>query len=100
MKQAYRRLQYDGMVRNVQWAHKVLIILSTICALASAADTTWSPTGSMSVPRRDHTATLLPSGKVLVVGHLTDIAELYDPTTGTFAKAGNTAVTHGQRFTA
>uniref|UniRef100_UPI00406A3797 kelch repeat-containing protein n=1 Tax=Archangium gephyra TaxID=48 RepID=UPI00406A3797 len=55
---------------------------------------TWSPTGSMAEGRANHTATLLPGGKVLVVGgsrgdHPT--AELYDPATGTFSPTGSMA---------
>jgi WD40 repeat protein len=51
---------------------------------------TWSSTGAMASPRRYHTATLLPSGKVLVAGGYdgtSDLAsaELYDPNTGTWA---------------
>jgi N-acetylneuraminic acid mutarotase len=52
----------------------------------------------MSVQRYDHTATLLPSGKVLVAGGETDLsgccaaptssAELYDPSTGTWSMTG------------
>jgi hypothetical protein len=45
------------------------------------------PTGSMSEARSGHTATLLPSGKVLIVGG-SDRAELYDPGTGTFSTIG------------
>jgi lysophospholipase L1-like esterase len=49
---------------------------------------TWSPTGSMATERAGHTATLLPSGKVLVVGGnfgKGPSAELYDPSTGSFS---------------
>lgn len=46
----------------------------------------WTETGSLVTGRDAHTATLLPSGKVLVAGGLSYLsgAELYDPTTGTW----------------
>src|SRR5438132_127928 len=48
----------------------------------------FSQTGSMTMPRRDHTATLLSNGKVLIAGGSHDdsiltSAELYDPSSGT-----------------
>ena len=52
----------------------------------------WSPTGSMAQVRRNHTATLLPSGKVLVTGGQDSGAAmastaLYDPGLGTWSAA-------------
>ena len=55
----------------------------------------WSPTGSLATARWLHTATLLPSGKVLVAGgYNTSIgglssAELYDPASGTWSATGS-----------
>jgi N-acetylneuraminic acid mutarotase len=54
---------------------------------------TWNSTGALATGRNSHTATLLPSGKVLVVGgagpsgNLTS-AEVYDPTTGAWSPTG------------
>lgn len=50
---------------------------------------TWSLTGSPNANRTDHTATLLPDGKVLVaaghgVGHALESSEVYNPATGTW----------------
>src|SRR3989442_5977096 len=49
----------------------------------------WIPSGSLNTPRNNHTATLLPSGKVLVVAGYngTDLlsVELYDPATETWS---------------
>lgn len=55
----------------------------------------FSPTASMTTPRVWHTATLLPNGKVLIVGRDwaagdDRTAELYDSSTGTFARTGDT----------
>jgi hypothetical protein len=50
----------------------------------------FSVTGSMAEARTYHTATLLPSGKVLVAGggDANSTAEVYDPATGSFSITG------------
>ena len=55
----------------------------------------WSATGSLSAARAGHTATLLPTGKVLVTagqdsggGYLAS-AEVYDPATGVWSATGS-----------
>jgi VCBS repeat-containing protein len=58
------------------------------------SDPVWTPTGSLNAARTAHTATLLPSGKVLVVGGygpsgLLKSAEMYDPATGAWTATGN-----------
>ena len=55
----------------------------------------------MASPRANHTATLLPNGKVLVAGgydididanlRLLSTAEVYDPATGTWSHTGSMA---------
>jgi hypothetical protein len=50
---------------------------------------TWSLIAPMSTARFEHTATLLPDGRVLVVGsNSTAGTELYDPATGTWTSGG------------
>ena len=55
---------------------------------------TWTNTGNLSTAREEHTATLLPNGKVLVAGGISNSAilqsaELYDPATGAWTSTGN-----------
>jgi hypothetical protein len=73
----------------------------------------FAPTGSMTEARGAHTATLLSSGKVLIVGGGNTgggrppfagdglaTAEVYDPATGTFTPTGNMSATRiGQTAT-
>jgi hypothetical protein len=71
---------------------------------------TFSPIGNMTMARAEHTATLLPSGKVLIAGgfgvtggfgpqNRLASAELYDPSTATFTATG-TMTTPRARHTA
>src|SRR6185503_16365216 len=52
---------------------------------------TWTATGSLAAVRRNHVATLLPSGRVLVTGGhgpgtlAVATTEIYDPASGTFS---------------
>ena len=55
----------------------------------------WVTNSPLATPRNNHTATLLPDGKVLVVGGynnavaILDSVELYDPAIGTWSAAGS-----------
>jgi hypothetical protein len=59
------------------------------------ATNVWSPAGRLPRPRSAHTATLLPSGQVLVVGGRNDgpelpflpTADLYDPAENRWSSA-------------
>jgi hypothetical protein len=54
-----------------------------------AAGTFLPTTGSMVIARASHTATLLNTGKVLIAGWGNAIAELFDPSAGTFTQTGS-----------
>jgi hypothetical protein len=57
----------------------------------------WSATANLGGPQGGHTATLLPSGQVLVAGAYFGTAELYDPATGawkTTAKSSTARARH------
>lgn len=88
----------------------MLGLLSTVICLAGAngdaghagatAAGAWQATGSLVMGRMEHTATLLPNGKVLVAGGsgcmppfvpgwICASAELYDPASGQWAATGS-----------
>jgi hypothetical protein len=76
----------------------------TVSVSASAPQGGFTATGSMTVARWSHTATLLQNGKVLIVGghdssNQLVSAELYDPAAGTFMATGSMTAT-GQANTA
>ncbi len=68
--------------------------------LFDPAANTFTATGSMTSPRGQQTATLLSNGKVLITGGVNcpttctvnNTAELYDPSSGTFAPTGSMSV--------
>ncbi len=65
----------------------------------------WASTGAMLMTRQNHTATLLPDGKVLVTGgydgfSFTTMAEVYDPASGTWSATGAMASSHYPYYTA
>ena len=63
--------------------------------LLSHGRAAFGPAGSLATARRDHTATLLTDGRVLVVGGAGGTrlasAEVWDPATETFGPAGSLA---------
>lgn len=83
------------------WMGGISPVALTTAEIYDPTTRTFTRTGDMQVARAFHTATLLPDGKVLIVGGDTEYtsdsrlaaccrAELYDPSTGTFSRTGNT----------
>jgi galactose oxidase-like protein/Kelch motif protein len=57
---------------------------------------TFTPTGSMTVPRFNHSALCLNNGRVLVLGgNGLRSAEVYHPASGTFSPVADMEVAHG-----
>jgi Galactose oxidase, central domain len=98
---------FNGISASFKGGFALLLFLLGIAghgtiALAQVPDT-FTATGDMTTARYGHTATLLPSGKVLIAGGRSSplfpndpsssfslvSAELYDPFTGTFTATGD-----------
>lgn len=84
------RVLLTGGVRNIGFRSEL-----ASAELYDPSSGTFSATGSMTIPREGHTATLLRDGRVLIVGgsdngtHTLDSAEVYDPAIGAFSRAGH-----------
>ncbi|WP_165371636.1 kelch repeat-containing protein [Pseudolysobacter antarcticus] len=79
------------------FARIALLLMATFAVVdvaQAAGPNTWGAAGSLANARSEHTATLLPSGKLLVVGGFSSngartSAELYDPATNLWSAAGS-----------
>jgi hypothetical protein len=83
-----------------------MVAVGLLTASIATAQTsgTFTLTGNMSAARSQHTATLLPNGKVLIAGGVQSsrgsplivaTTELYDPDTGTFTPTGDMTTPRG-----
>jgi hypothetical protein len=90
-----RALQAQGSGHESSKLQPGIVKISGLVSRDNPASGTWSVTGSLNTARDEHTATLLPNGKVLVAGGIdigstnTVTAELYDPASGSWTATGN-----------
>ncbi len=94
----WRKLNPSAPKRSVPKTVLITLFIFSILACmvpSSFASSTAIPPHNMNTTRREHTATLLPNGTVLITGGLSfantilNTAEIYDPSTGIFTPTGN-----------
>src|ERR1035437_1411871 len=81
-------------LRHVGGLFVALVFALSVPLAAHAVTNTWSAAGSLTTARQNHTATLLPSGQVLVAGGYGNSgflasAERYDPATNSWNAAAS-----------
>src|SRR3954451_8867672 len=83
---------------GLRWRAVVLLFVVALLptgAILAATPSTWQLTSSLHEARSNHSANLLPNGKVLVAGGrgkaglITSTAELYDPFRGAWSQAAS-----------
>src|SRR5712671_3631826 len=94
MQSIYKRFRRSP---KANWVHALLLLGLVSYASTAIAQSpgTFTRTGDAIAIRVLHTVTLLPDGRVLIVGGVTGsvdsvtaTAELYDPATGIFTATG------------
>jgi len=91
----YKRL-FNEILSPLSVAILALVLILAPALVHQAQADTFAATGSLTSTRTNHSATLLPNGKVLIAGGygssgVLSSAELYDPATGTFIATGSMA---------
>jgi hypothetical protein len=90
-------IHYDGVVDCGLLYCPQIVVTSQSAEIFDPATGSFSPTGSMTVPRTGAVAAPLPDGRVLVAGGTNDTgslqsAEIFDPATGSFSPTGSMTV--------
>ena len=102
------RYRESSRAFHARFAHRtirgVAATLFALClpVIARAVTDTWSAAGSFVTARSGHTATLLPSNQVLVVGGINGgyfaSTQLYDPASNAWSAAASLAAARGSHI--
>ena len=87
-------VEFSASNQRVSDQPRLRLLVAEGLSYPGLIDASWFITGSMGTARIFHTATLLPSGQVLVAGGLNSSgllssAELYDPASGSWSSTGS-----------